>query len=462
MSSELNKSSKSDKSFTLTDKEAKQQEHLDEKKLDIATKVHPVKVSDSLARPKDSLIDLIRWVKFRYGSLLEPETVQSFFCYNNNIVSLINNKIVIDGSFLRFCEEKDIIVKCIYNDAIASWSNDHGCEGFISQGIYEITHGDLKFLHCALFHKGNQYEDEVSFFILVRRDCFHEYIKLRDEYTEWYNQRDRSNLEVFVVGGEPIEYEKNVTWDDIYLPEGVKEEIKDSIEGFLKAENFYKENRIPWKMGMLLYGHPGCGKTSIIKAIISQYNFKPVTVDVTGGNVDELLKEAFFYASKQAPALLYLEDINEMLTKDANLSNFLQLMDGIEARNGLYIIGTANDISKLKSNVTDRPSRFDRKICIPLPNHELSLRYLKEWFKNVELSDEDFSLIAHRTVEKGLSYAHLKDFYLSSVFNALKNNRKLPSRQDVELSFENIIRDKEVADSYFDEDGGSSIGLAPR
>ena len=113
----------------------------------------------------------------------------------------------------------------------------------------------------------------------------------------------------------------------------------------------------------MLYGKPGNGKTSIIRTIMSAYNFKPVTI-VAGAN-DEAVREAFTYAEDQSPALLYFEDLDSLLEKSVDISSFLNLMDGISAKNGLLVVATANDVKKLKTNITERPSRFDRKFEIP-------------------------------------------------------------------------------------------------
>ena len=98
---------------------------------------------------------------------------------------------------------------------------------------------------------------------------------------------------------------------------------------------------------------------------------------MAGAN-DEAVREAFSYAEEQSPALLYFEDLDSLLEKNVDISSFLNLMDGISAKNGLLVIATANDVKKLKSNITDRPSRFDRKFEITLPTARNGLYISKE------------------------------------------------------------------------------------
>lgn len=59
----------------------------------------------------------------------------------------------------------------------------------------------------------------------------------------------------------------------IILREGVANAIQDDVEDFLKNKQWYKERAIPYRRGYLLYGPPGCGKTSFVKAIAGQIGY---------------------------------------------------------------------------------------------------------------------------------------------------------------------------------------------
>jgi AAA+ superfamily predicted ATPase len=411
----------------LTPMLLEEQEHLSKEILDSLTEELVLSIEEP--RPTANFIDLMKWTENNFKQSLKDQT------YINRYV---HNRIIIDGQFLKFCRENSVSVTCLYKDSIISWKTDHDFEKFFVQGVFLIKTKNVEFIHAALFHKGNQNEDEVSFFAVVSNNNYAEYVKIRNSFDEWIQKRDRSNLHIRVVDGDDIPYTKDHTWSDLFLPSEIKIELQQLVENFLASKEFYNSNKIPWKRGVLLYGHPGNGKTSIIKTVMSMYNFKPVTV--VPGAPDEAIREAFSYAEDQSPSLLYFEDLDSMLEK-VDVSSFLNLMDGISAKNGLLVIATANDVRKLKSNITDRPSRFDRKFEIPQPNQDMAHIYLKRWFGSM-ITAKKCRELAKIAAKSGFSYVHLKDLYISSMFAALSQNRNVPTERDIDSALTRLIKEK--------------------
>lgn len=429
----------------LSPETLEEQEHLSLKRLSalIADGVYPTTDDE---RPEANFIDLMDWAAEGFKAALKDK---------KNLQKFVHNRIIIDGQFMQFAEEKGVEITCLYKDSIISWETEHDFEKFFVQGVFLIQFKGMEFLHAALFHKGNQQEDEISFFVICSEKNYEGYLKLRNEFDEWVLDRDRSNLHIRVIEGDDLPYTKDHTWEELFLPENIKREIRNLVENFLASQEFYEENNIPWKRGFLLYGKPGNGKTSIIRTIMSMYPFKPVTV-VAGAN-EEAVREAFAYAEEQSPALLYFEDLDSLLEKSLDPSSFLNLMDGISAKNGLLVIATANEVKKLKANITDRPSRFDRKFEIPLPNAEMAYIYLKRWFGN-RCTAKQCRDLAKYAEKHNFSYAYLKELYISSMFQALAANRKVPTAKDIQNSLELLIKDKNLLnhgavnmDKYFKE-----------
>lgn len=403
------------------DKLIEEQNHLNTNRIKLLSNKANVRAN----RPEGSFIELINWTRENFA---------------NNTQVYIHNRIVIDGPFMQFCEERNVDIKCIYRDSVASWKTEHNYEHFVAQGVFLIFGPDFHFYHAALFHKGNQNEDEVSFFVLVNDEYFEKYVQFRNEYDDWVKQRDREIPEIFVAGGQPITYSRDLSWNDLFLPDEVREQIKSSVESFLSAKERYKAKKIPWKKGLLFWGEPGTGKTSCIKLICSEYNFKPVTVQAGHPNPDEVLEEAFYYASEHGPSLLFLEDLSDLLHR-IEVNHFLNLTDGINSKEGVLIIATANNLSKIQQNITDRPSRFDRKIEFPLPDIVMSKKYLYNSFKDA-ISEKEYKELIDITVKNKFSYAHLQELYFSSFFKADKEGREDPNLDDIKYALGELLSDK--------------------
>lgn len=444
----------------LSEEIVEKQEHLSAKRL---KKLEP-KFDFRLfsARPVANLIDLMHWVKDSFSLTLVQNYSNSQnnpLKNSNNLQCFIHNKIVIDGAFLQYCEEKGLNVECLMRDSIASWKTEHDSEHFMAQGIFRISTDKFDFLHCALFHKGNQNEDEVSFFVVASDDIFEEYLVLRNDFDKWLVKRDRDHLEVHCVGGEGFSYDRKASWDDLFLEEDLKADIKNYVEGFLNSKHIYEKMGVSWKSGALFHGFPGNGKSSLIRTIIAQYGFKPVTVQSGAQTNDDTITEAFAYAASQEPALLYIEDLDTMLDKTISLSHFLNQMDGVSNKKGLMVLATANDLGKLKESVIDRPSRFDRKWEIPLPNEEMSFKYLKKWFNDI-LNEKEIKKIVKESLNMGFSYAYLKELYIGSVYTALADKREVPTLKDVNITKKRMLKDKENVKNNFElSSNGNGIGF---
>jgi len=435
----------------LTQEQIEKQQDLSPDRLKL---FDPLIKSVVVARPKSSLLELMNWTKKTFGGYLFDvgflsEKVDGLQCF-------IHNKIIIDGSFLQYAEENKIKIETIYRDSIASWQVDQKSEHFLTQGVFKITVGNCSFLHCALFHKGSQNEDEVSFFIIVEDSNFYKYLNVRNDFDEWLKRRDRMNQEVRVIGGSDYAYDRDITWDDVFLPASLKKSIRDSVEGFLKSEKIYKDNKIPYKRGIIFYGDPGLGKSTLIKIIMANYNFKSVTVAQSAHTNDDTIAEAFEYAQEQAPGLLFIEDLSDLIGQQVRLSAFLNLLDGVRTINGLFVIATTNDINSLTSSITDRPSRFDQKFEIPAPSKEMIKEYLKHWFKDL-YSEEEYDKLSIKAKRHKFAYVHLKDLYIRSAYQAIADNRKNPNKQDVQNAMSELVEDKkQVAECFKSEEEQSS------
>ena len=129
-------------------------------------------------------------------------------------------------------------------------------------------------------------------------------------------------------------------------------------------------------------------------------------------------------------------------------------MDGINSKSGILVIATANDISKLAESVTDRPSRFDEKFEIPLPDKQMTYEYLKKWFGE-SISVESLKKLVKSAVDNKFSYAYLKDIYIRAIFRSIADKRDKLNQKDIDIAIKELLLDKEAVKNNFEVVGNN-------
>ena len=217
---------------------------------------------------------------------------------------------------------------------------------------------------------------------------------------------------------------KSATFENLVLPESLKQQIQDDFKRFFDSREVYERYGIPWRRGALFIGPPGNGKTHTLKALINQLG-KPCIYVRTIDDDDEL-GEVFDRARMVAPCVLVFEDLDAMIRENRR-SLFLNELDGFRANTGVVVLATTNHPEKLDTAILDRPSRFDRKYYFQLPAEAERRTYLGIW--NAELQPE-MRVNAETTAElarvtKDFSFAYLKELCVSSMLEWMSVGGKM-------------------------------------
>jgi len=193
----------------------------------------------------------------------------------------------------------------------------------------------------------------------------------------------------------------------------LKEDIQSEVIEPLLNPEAGKEYGIEAPNAVLFFGPPGCGKTYFAECLAEEVGFNFIKVApsdvgstyVHGGQ--EKIKKLFEDAKENAPTILFLDEVDAMIPdRSANMGHhyesevneWLIQMNNC-AKNNIFIIGATNRMSKIDKAVL-RAGRFDRKVYIPLPDHELRMALFKLEFnkrKKVIEGEVDYKKLADLT-----------------------------------------------------------------
>jgi len=245
-----------------------------------------------------------------------------------------------------------------------------------------------------------------------------------------------------------IEFEEkpDANFDRVGGMEGVKEEIRMKILYPMENKELFEAYGKKAGGGVLLYGPPGCGKTLISRATAGEINAKFFNIglhqilDMWIGKSEEKLHEIFEVARRQAPSVLFFDEVDALAAdrKDLRASagrtlinQFLSELDSEAAENdGVLVLGATNAPWNLDSAFL-RPGRFDRLIFVPPPDVEAREEIVKIMADGKPVAGLDPASLAKRA--KDFSGADIKAVFdqaiEASLGQAMESGKIVPVTQ---------------------------------
>ncbi len=205
-----------------------------------------------------------------------------------------------------------------------------------------------------------------------------------------------------------------VRWSDVGGLESVKQALREAVIWPLHYGKLFESGGVKPPKGLLLAGPPGCGKTTLAKAVAteSKVNFisvkGPELLSKFVGESEKGVREVFSKARQAAPCILFFDEIDGLCPTrqtsqgDAGVANrvlsqFLAELDGVEELKGVFILAATN-----RPDVVDpalrRFGRLEQTIEIGLPDRESRMEILSVHLRDKPLSEElDLQALAEQT-----------------------------------------------------------------
>ena len=248
------------------------------------------------------------------------------------------------------------------------------------------------------------------------------------------------------IDDDDVGQSQGITYEDIGGIGSQLLKVREMIELPLKHPELFRRLGIDPPKGVLLHGPPGTGKTMIAKAVATETNAHftsingPEIISKYYGESEKQLREIFDEAANNAPAIVFVDEIDSICPKREDVSGeverrvvaqMLTLMDGMQGRDNVIVIGATNRRDAMDPALR-RPGRFDREIEIGVPDREGRKEILDVHTRQMPIAD-DFDVDWVLENSYGFVGADLAALVRESAMKALR--RSLP---EIDLDEETI------------------------
>jgi len=251
--------------------------------------------------------------------------------------------------------------------------------------------------------------------------------------------------------GEPLKREDEENVDDVGYDDlgGCGKALimmREMIELPLRHPRIFENLGVKPPKGVLLHGPPGTGKTLMARAVANEtgaYFFiinGPEIMSKMAGDSESNLRRAFEEAQKNAPSIIFIDEIDSIAPKRDKtngelerriVSMLLTLMDGMKGRGQIVVIGATNRVNVIDPALR-RFGRFDREIEMGVPDETGRLEVLAIHTRNMKLSEEiDLEIISSQT--HGFVGADLAQLCTEAALNCIREQLEFIDIEEEEI-----------------------------
>ncbi|WP_135302996.1 CDC48 family AAA ATPase [Haloarcula amylovorans] len=253
----------------------------------------------------------------------------------------------------------------------------------------------------------------------------------------------------------------DVAYEDIGGLDNELEQVREMIELPMRHPELFQQLGIEPPKGVLLHGPPGTGKTLMAKAVANEIDAYFTTISGPEimskyyGESEEQLREIFEEAEEEAPAIVFIDEIDSIAPKRGEtqgdverrvVAQLLSLMDGLEERGQVIVIGATNRVDAIDPALR-RGGRFDREIEIGVPDKEGRKEILQVHTRGMPVAD-DIDIDGYAESTHGFVGADLEQLTKEGAMNALRRIRPELDLESDEIDAE-VLEKLEVTERDF-------------
>lgn len=220
--------------------------------------------------------------------------------------------------------------------------------------------------------------------------------------------------------------------DDIIMDDSVKSGFVADITAFLERRDWFTGKGFAWTRRYLLEGPPGTGKTLLARWASTALGMPAMSFDFSDPYADGRdLTMCFQVASRRAPCILILDDVDKILDGDNRSSvgkhSILTALSGMGSMDGVIVVATCNSMEQFQGPMR---RRFDAVIRVDLPDESLRLEYIANVLNGEDVSTDRMAQLASET--DGWSFDDIRALVTAAASNVAVRGAPSISAEDID------------------------------